>query len=126
MSGRAAELAATLAHDVGKYVARAARNLPAEGEIPAVLAEMLVRDLWETHAGRPARARFDELAPELFALTGDPRLTAARALLESTSAHEQAARAGDATALRALAALALSVESTLRALARELRQGARP
>jgi hypothetical protein len=126
MSPCAAELAATLAHDVGKYVARAARNLPAEGEIPRALAEMLVRDLWETHAGRPALARFDELAPKLFALTGDARLGEVRALLESAAAHERPARAGDATALRALAALALSIESTLRAMARERRQGARP
>lgn len=124
MSARAGALAAMLAHDVGKYIARAAHNLPEQGELPAPLAEMLVRDLFETHAGRSALARFDELAPELAALTSDPRLAEVRVLLEHAAAHEHAARAGDADALHALALIARSVESTLRALSHDLRGGA--
>lgn len=121
MSARAAKLAAMLAHDVGKYIARAARNLPAQGELPPALADMLVRDVFETHAGRPALARFDELAPELAELTSDARLDAVRSLLASAAPLEHAAREGDAASLRALAAIALSVESSLRAIAREVR-----
>lgn len=125
MSRRAAELAATLAHDVGKYIARAARNLPADGAVPHALAEMLVCDIYETHAGRPALARFDELAPELFELTGDERLSAVRALLAGAAQHERGARDGEDAALRALAGIALAVEPVLRTIARELRGGGR-
>ena len=123
MSARAGALAAMLAHDVGKYLARAARNLPADGELPPALAAMLVRDLFETHAGRPALARFDELAPELQALTADPRLDEVRALLSGAAPLEPAAREGDTATLRALAGVALAVERLLRTIARELRRG---
>ena len=34
-----------LAHDVGKYVARIARNVPAGGPVPAGLLPLLVKDL---------------------------------------------------------------------------------
>ena len=121
MSARAAELAAILAHDVGKYIARAARNLPAHGELPPALAQMLVHDVFETHAGRPALARFDELAPELAELTNDARLGEVRSLLASAAPHEHAARESDAAALRALAGIALAVESALRTISRDLR-----
>ncbi len=123
---RAAGLAAALAHDVGKYLARIARNVPPGGDVPPALAAMLLADVFETHAGRPALARFDELAPDLAALTHDARLDEVRALLTTAASHERAARDGDQAALRALASLALAVESTLRALARDLRAGARP
>lgn len=126
MSARAAQLAAVLAHDVGKYIARAAHNFPPRGEILTTLAEMLIRDLFETHAGLPALTRFDELAPELATLTSDPRLDAVRTLLVNAAAHEHAAREGNADALRALAVIALAVESTLRALSRDLRGGTHP
>ena len=122
---RAAELAATLAHDVGKYIARAARNLPPSGAIPPALSAMLVADVFATHAGRPALTRFDELAPELLTLTGDARLETVRALLIRAAAHERAVRDADAVASRELAALALEIESLLRALSRDLRAGAR-
>jgi len=125
VSARAAELAATLAHDVGKYIARAARNLPPSGAIPPALTTMLVADVFATHAGRPALARFDELAPELLTLTDDARLAAVRALLIRAAAQERAVRDGDAEASRELAALALEIESLLRALSRDLRAGAR-
>ncbi len=125
VSARAAELAATLAHDVGKYIARAARNLPPCGAISPALSAMLIADVFATHAGRPALARFDELAPELLTLTGDARLEAVRALLTCAAAHERAVRDADAVASRELAAIALEVESLLRALSRDLRAGAR-
>jgi len=125
VSARAAELAATLAHDVGKYIARAARNLLPSGAIPPALTTMLVADVFATHAGRPALTRFDELAPELLALSGDARLAAVRALLIRAAAHERAVRDGDAAVSRELAALALEIESLLRALSRDLRGGGR-
>ena len=46
MSEPADVVARKLAHDVGKYVARAARNLPPEGAIPRVLVDMLRRDVF--------------------------------------------------------------------------------
>ena len=125
VGARAAELAATLAHDVGKYIARAARNLPPHGAIQPALISMLVADVFATHGGRPALARFDELAPELLTLTDDARLQAVRVLLIRTTAHEPAVRGGDAEASREVASLALEIESLLRALARDLRAGAR-
>ena len=51
---------ARLVHDVGKYVARTARNLPA-APTPEML-DMLVRDLYELRPGRRASALLAELA----------------------------------------------------------------
>lgn len=107
--------AAVLAHDVGKYVARTARNLPA-GPIPPVLVDMLVRDLFALPAGGRASAVFARLAAPLPA---DARLERASAALGEIDLLEPAVRAGRADEVRRAAALALEVESLLRALARE-------
>lgn len=62
---RRRELTARLVHDVGKYLARTARNLPAGGALDAALLDMLCRDLYgDSRSPRPA-ARFAELATEL-------------------------------------------------------------
>jgi hypothetical protein len=120
----AREAAARLAHDVGKYLGRIARNV--EGEVPPALAPLLLRDVYETHAGRPALARFDALAPALGAYARDPRVVAAHEALQRAAALESAARALDPTALRALVAIARDVESQLRALARALHDEGAP
>ena len=65
MSADDAEARALLVHDVGKYVSRIARNLPEQGPIAAPLVTMLVKDLYETHQGRRASVRFEELAEAL-------------------------------------------------------------
>lgn len=113
-------LAATLLHDVGKYVARTARNLPAGQAAAGPLAAMLLRDVYETYRGARASVRFEELAPELEVLAPDARIAEARARLRAIDARERAARAGDPEALVAIAEDARAVEDALRALARDV------
>lgn len=104
---------ASLVHDVGKYITRVARNLPKEDPIPAVLVGMLAKDLYETHRGRRASVRFDELASDM---PEGPR-SEVRALLSEIDGLEVSVRAGDPVAVRRAAALALEVDARLRALA---------
>ena len=117
---RARELAADLVHDVGKYVARAARNIPDEGPIAAPLVPMLLRDCYETHAGRPASARFEELAAQLERCVRDERIAATRAALAQVDALADSARRADPDALLALARHARQIDTLLRELARAL------
>ncbi len=127
MSGTPAsvrEAAALLAHDVGKYIGRIARNV--EGEVPPALAPLLLRDVYETQDGQPALARLDALRPALGPLAHDARVVAARDALQRAAALESAARAGDPAALGALVAIARAVESQLRALARALHDAGAP
>jgi len=100
---------ARLVHDVGKYVARTARNLP-PAPTPEML-DMLVRDLYELRPGRRASALFAELAPP------DPSLAGVRALFAEVDGLEPSVRAGDAAAVARAAELARQIERTLRALA---------
>jgi len=110
--------AAVLAHDVGKYVARTAHNLP-DGPIPAPIVEMLTRDLWALPAGGRASEVFARLAAPLCdGGAPDARLERARALLADIDALEVEVRAAVPSAVRRAAALALEVESLLRALAK--------
>lgn len=104
---------ASLVHDVGKYITRVARNLPKDGPVPPVLVGMLAKDLYETHRGRRASVRFEELASDV---PDEPR-SAVRALLSEIDALESSVRGGDAVAVRRAAALALEVDAHLRALA---------
>lgn len=104
---------ASLVHDVGKYITRIARNLPKEGPIPPALVGMLAKDLYETHRGRRASVRFEELASDV----PEGPLSEVRALLVEIDALEASVRAGDPIAVRRAAALALEVDARLRALA---------
>jgi hypothetical protein len=97
-----------LVHDVGKYVARTARNLPPAPTTEMI--EMLIRDLYELRPGRRASALFAELAPP------EPALDGVRALLAEIDALEPAVRAGDGPAVTRAATLARDVEQALRAL----------
>ena len=106
-----------LAHDVGKYVARAARNLPASAPVPAVLVGMLVDDLFALRDGQPASAVFAELRAELEERGEEPRLDAVEAHLVAIDALEEAVRRGEDGAVRAAAEHACAVEAELRALA---------
>jgi len=99
---------ARLVHDVGKYVARTARNLP-PAPTPEMI-DMLVRDLYELRPGRRASSLFDELAAH------EPSLEPVRALLGEVDALEPAVRAADAAAVARAAALARQIEERLRAL----------
>ena len=106
------EDAARLAHDVGKYVARIARNAPPEGPFPAALVPLLVEDLYASPGGGRPSARFEALAPP-------DALEAARDPLRALDPLDGAVRAGDDAACRRACALALEVEAALRAFARE-------
>ncbi len=110
--------AALLAHDVGKYVARIARNVRAGEAFPRALASMLARDLYELPSGGRASARFEELAASL---PHDARLDRARALLAASDALEPAVRAAEERACGEACAHAREVESLLRDLAKEAR-----
>ncbi len=75
---RRSELTARLVHDVGKYLARTARNLPAGCALDAALLDMLCRDLYgDARSPRPS-ARFAELAAELAPLLAAEPVVAAR------------------------------------------------
>jgi hypothetical protein len=127
-SDRAVRWAATLAHDVGKYVARTARNLPEPVTAPLgpELVAMLVRDLYALGEGERASARFDRLVEEagrcgLPDRPDDVRLGEVRRLLAEVDALEPAVRAGEVEAVARAAALACEVEQRLHALAQAAR-----
>jgi len=96
-----------LYHDVGKYVARTARNLP-DGALDAELVAMLVRDLYELRPERRASAVFAELAEP------DARLDELTHFFAAIDRLEERVRQGDEAAVRGAAALALEVERRLR------------
>jgi len=119
MTARRADPRALLAHDVGKYVSRIARNLP-PGPVPPALLELLAKDLWALPAGGRASEVFARLsAPLCAAPSPDPRLAEVAAHLAEIDGLEAAVRAGQDAAVRRACALALEVEALLRALARD-------
>jgi hypothetical protein len=104
-----------LAHDVGKYVARTARNLPPAGPIPAMLFDMLVRDLYALDGARRAS---EVLAAMRQGLGPNESIDRAAGALARIDALEPRVRAGDDDAARAAAALAIDVSTALREAAR--------
>ncbi len=123
----AASIARALAHDVGKYVARAARNLPREGNLPKVLIDMLSRDLYAPLPSGPTpRARFDALAAELRAAgVADARLAEVSGRFEGLAALRGSLEGGDLALIRRAAEEALAIERALSSLANELSTQAR-
>jgi hypothetical protein len=110
-----------LVHDVGKYVARTARNLPAQPT--AEMIAMLARDLYQLRPGRRASAVLAELAAEANGANGaddgcsdEAPVADARALLAEIDSLEAAVYAGEPAAIARAARLALAVEARLRAL----------
>jgi hypothetical protein len=109
-------MASALAHDVGKYVARTARNVP-DGAWTPELASMLLRDLYDLRGERALHA-FLRLAPaETSPLASFPEWTTAYDLLRELDEMEQELRAQHAPALQSAAHRALLVESALQELA---------
>jgi hypothetical protein len=102
---------ARLYHDVGKYVARTARNLPPEPD--AEMIAMLVRDLYELRPSERASQLFAERAAGL----SHPALAEVRALLGETDTLEPRVRAREPEAVARAAELACEVEARLRTLA---------
>jgi hypothetical protein len=109
-------MASALAHDVGKYVARTARDV-SDGVWTPELVGMLLRDLYDLRGERALQA-FLRLAPAATSpLATFPLWTTAHALLRELYAMENELRAGHAPALQSAARRALLVESALRELA---------
>lgn len=106
-------VAARLAHDVGKYVARIAKNVPPDGPVPPPLVGLLAKDLYERPGGGRPSEHFAALAPD------DPALTPVHEALAAIDALEADVRAGDDAACRRACALAREVEVALRAYAAE-------
>ncbi len=86
---RRRELTARLVHDVGKYLARTARNLLAGGAVDAALLEMLCRDLYGDARTTSPADRFAALAAEL-----QPLLTRKRPAARGEQAELQPAGQG--------------------------------
>lgn len=110
----------TLYHDVGKYVARTARNLPALAErdsvAPALLG-LLVADLYALREGMRASQVFAERAAALRRFASlDAGLDAVATLLCEVDLLEPQLRAGEIAAVWRGAAIALEVEARLREL----------
>lgn len=117
-------IARKLAHDVGKYVARVARNLPPKGPIPGVLVDMLYKDVFGAADGTPTpRERFEALAAALG--TQDARLADVRARFARITALERELAGGTELVVRSVAADALAIDQALASLARELGAAAR-
>ncbi len=108
------ERASVLAHDVGKYIARIAKNVAPSGPVPAALVPLLVKDLYDLF-GERASARFDALARGV----SDDRLARARAHLASIDALEARVRAGEHDACIEACGHARQIEAALYELARE-------
>jgi hypothetical protein len=111
--------AARLAHDVGKHIARAARNIP-PGDIPDVLTKMLLKDLYATDGTHRASALFETLTAPLDAAYEEAWLGPCREKLARIDTLEPAIHRGDVSAIREAAGLAVSVEKDLKALYRFL------
>lgn len=120
-----AERVRALMHDVGKQVARTARNVSdvGEGPLPDALLRMLIADLYAlpgSAGSERASARLERIARGL----DDPRfarhLDAARAALVTLDAIEAEVRANDPAAVAHAIELARSVEVALRALLAEV------
>jgi len=117
-----AKLAARLAHDVGKYVARAARNIRSE-PVPRALVDMLASDLYELSGGRRASEVFAERAPALAELA-DARLEEVGRLLVEADRMEPELRGAAPAAVARGAEIALRVAALLAAVARDAEEGA--
>ena len=101
-----------LIHDVGKYVARTARNLPAEPTREMI--DMLVRDLYQLRPQQRASSVFTQLAR----FADAPPLDDVRALFAEIDHLEAEVSAGTPAAVTRAAALACEIERRLRALYR--------
>ncbi|MCA9578057.1 MAG: hypothetical protein R3B40_08025 [Polyangiales bacterium] len=113
---RLTELALTLRHDVGKYVTRAARNLPPE-DPPPVLLDMLVADLFRTDGTHTALAVYEARvsASQVSEADVPPGI---RVALEALMALEPRVRAHHADAVSEACRLALVVDDACRAFVR--------
>lgn len=110
-----------LVHDVGKYVARTARNLGSPPALPlaAPLFRMLLADLYEGKQGQRPSLRFAELRRQITTPELAAPLDEVAALLSELDRMEAAVRAADSTALVRAIEVAQAIEGKLRGLLRK-------
>lgn len=117
-----AETLAKLAHDVGKYLSRVARNLdPTLSSPPAgPLLAMLLADLYGPKAtpGQRPHAVFIALGQQLPEDFSDPRLSRCAEALVALDALEAQVTQADVRAVGQAVRLALAIDTDLRDLAR--------
>ncbi len=107
-----------LVHDVGKYVARTARNLGNSPTLPlsAPLLGMLLADLYEGKQGKRPSVRFAELRQQIATPELAKPLDEISALLAEIDRFENAVRSADSNAIVCVTDLAQRIDSRLRAL----------
>lgn len=120
-----AERVRALMHDVGKQIARTARNVRdvGDGPLPSTLLRMLIADLYALPGSvgtERASERLSRLAPGLDERRFARHLDDARAALATLDAIEAEVRANDPAAVARAIELARSVEVSLRALLAEV------
>lgn len=100
-----------LRHDLGKYIARTARNVDAATPLDAELLAMLCDDLYATYEGTRASRVFEQHESEVAAATR----ALVRELLRELDAIEPDVRNGQAHAVRRAIAIACRVAEALAA-----------
>ena len=113
------DFAESLSHDVGKYVARIAKNVPVGGDVPKALVPLLRKDLYSLPGGQRPSECFES---RISAVDKDVRLEAAKGFFRRLDALENKVDAGDAQSLREACQLAVSIENLLQQYAQEKRQ----
>lgn len=111
------QLFAELVHDVGKYVARTARNLgdPPSTPLAAPLLQMLLDDCFGSATTQRPSLRFAELRRQLLAVYPNVDLSAVATCLFELDSLESLIRADNAPAVARAVALAKQIEADLRA-----------
>ena len=105
-----------LVHDVGKYLARTARNLGQNPALPlpSSLLQMLISDLYEGKQGKRPSVHFAQVLALVPTLKSDTRLDTVATLLQELDADEELVRKQNAPAVYRVIAKALQVEAALR------------
>jgi hypothetical protein len=114
-------MARALAHDVGKYIARTARNVP-PGQWSPPLVAMLLADLYDLRGERALQLFLRLSLGAQGSLGRFPAWNQAYDLLCEADAMEAELRVGDGAKLDQAAQLALRVEDTLRQLLHQVQR----
>lgn len=110
-----------LAHDVGKYISRAALNIKDES-VPKEVVKLLVEDLYAIDGSERASRVFEELAKPLEQQIADERLAKCRAHLRIIDGLEQEIRSFENNAIHKAAKSAVTIRDLLLALAKDLNE----
>jgi hypothetical protein len=124
-----AEVTAKLAHDVGKYLTRVARNLDPSPSAPppAPVLAMLRADLYgpASDPGKRPHTVFVRLRQLLPPSVGEPQLVRCAECFALLDTLEEPVAAGQASAVAQAVRAALTIDAELRALALAHQAGSR-